>query len=110
MLNDRDQQTLNGLEDQLLLEDPVLVQQFRNIGPPKVAEKSRPPAKRPNKSSPHWDHQIVTMLLVVTALFMAFVAFRGVLGAAVGVTLIAAAVAWSRYWTRPVADQDRCGG
>ncbi len=100
MLSDREQQTLNDLEHQLLLEDPVLVQRFRNVGSRDGAETGRP-AKAKDKKSRHWHRLIVPLVLGVSALVVAFVALRGVSGAVVGVALGVAAVVWARYGSRP---------
>jgi hypothetical protein len=108
MLNDREQQTLNDLEHQLLIEDPVLVQQFKNIAPREIMTRTPGRGKdgRPSQSERH----LPTMLLVVSALFMAFSALRGSTGAVIGVALLVAAVAWSRHWTRLAVNEDRRGG
>ena len=100
MLNDREQQTLNDLEHQLLLEDPILVQQFRNVGAREVAPRGGPPAIATHKRTPQWHGLVVTIMLGVSAPFVAFVALRGVFGAVVGIALTVAAVVWARYWSR----------
>lgn len=95
MLNDRERQMLNDLELQLLLEDPVLVRQFRSAGKPADTEESGSSTAGSDEEPPQWYDLVITMMLGVAAPFVAFVALPGAPGAMVGITLLGA-VAWAR--------------